>query len=95
MGQIRDQAVFRIFINCFIMRDKIIEKQKYLMSTTVFGVCSYIGEKFRIRDSRIRLYFIYASFLTFGSPIIIYMVVAFWLEVKEYFVKSKRSVWDL
>lgn len=77
------------------MKDKIIEKWKYLMSSRVFGVCSYIGDKFRIRDSRIRLYFIYATFLTFGSPIVIYMIIAFWLEVKEYFIKSKRSVWDL
>ena len=49
-----------------------------------FGVCSYIGEKIGLRSSRIRLYFIYTSFLTFGSPVIIYLVAAFWLNIKSY-----------
>jgi phage shock protein PspC (stress-responsive transcriptional regulator) len=33
-----------------------------------FGVCTAIGEKLGIATSRIRLWFIYISFLTLGSP---------------------------
>lgn len=65
-----------------------IEKQ-------AFGVCSYLGEKFNIPGKRIRLYFIYTSFLTFGSPVIIYLIMAFWLNVKDYMKEGDRSVWDL
>lgn len=62
-----------------------------------FGVCAWWGEKLGIKSSTIRLYFIYLSFFTVGSPIIIYFVMAFILENKNYFkLGSKRtSVWDL
>jgi len=40
------------------------------------------------------LFFIYASCLTIGSPIIIYMILAFWIKMGDY-VKGKRNpVWD-
>ena len=42
-----------------------------------FGVCTHLGEKFKISTSSIRLYFIYTSFLTMGSPVIIYLILAF------------------
>jgi phage shock protein PspC (stress-responsive transcriptional regulator) len=63
-----------------------------------FGVCSWWGKKLGINTTRIRMYFIYLSFFTIGSPIIVYFVMAFILEHKAYFkpLRSKRrSVWDL
>jgi len=44
--------------------------QKFLESQT-FGVCTRLGEKLDIPLSSIRIFFIYASFLTFGSPVIL------------------------
>ena len=44
-----------------------------------FGVCTRIGEKLHMQSSVIRLFFIYASFLTVGSPLIVYMILAFWM----------------
>ena len=49
-----------------------------------FGVCRYIAEKMGIHESRVRVYFIYLSFVTMGSPIIIYLFTAFWLNIKKY-----------
>ncbi|GAB1448991.1 MAG: PspC family transcriptional regulator [Bacteroidetes bacterium] len=72
-----------------------MDKIKYTVEKNVFGVCTYLGEKFRISSSRIRLYFIYTSFITFGSPIIIYLIVAFWLNLKKYIRNSQRIIWDL
>lgn len=62
-----------------------------------FGVCAWWGSKLGIKTHKIRLIFIYLSFLTLGSPIVIYMIMAFILEHKSYFkLKRKRpSVWDL
>ena len=61
-----------------------------------FGVCSWWGEKLQLKTSRIRMFFIYLSFLTVGSPIFIYLIMAFILEHKEYFKLQKRkSVWDI
>ncbi|PCJ65952.1 MAG: PspC family transcriptional regulator [Bacteroidetes bacterium] len=60
-----------------------------------FGVCSYLGEKFNINSGTIRLYFIYISFFTLGSPVVIYFIVAFWLNIRHYLTSRRHSVWDL
>jgi phage shock protein PspC (stress-responsive transcriptional regulator) len=56
-----------------------------------FGVCAAIGEKMGIASSRIRMWFIYISFLTLGSPLIIYMVLAFWINIKKYIYSARRN----
>jgi len=56
-----------------------------------FGVCSAIGDKLGIASSRIRLWFIYISFLTLGSPIVVYMILAFWMNIKKYFWLHRRN----
>ena len=71
----------------------ITEKYRHLIEKSAFGVCQAIGEKMRIRPSRIRLYFIYSSFITFGSPVIIYFIAAFWLNIKKY-ISRKRMLWE-
>lgn len=49
-----------------------------------FGVCVYLGEKMGVKTSVVRMYFIYLSFVTIGSPIVIYLFMAFWLNLKKY-----------
>lgn len=56
-----------------------------------FGVCSALGETFGIASSRIRLWFIYISFLTLGSPIVVYMILAFWMNLKKYIWLHRRN----
>lgn len=62
-----------------------------------FGVCAWWGDKLGIKAQKVRLSFIYLSFITLGSPLIIYLVMAFVLENKHYFkLKKKRStIWEL
>lgn len=60
-----------------------------------FGVCTWLGDKLNMKRSNIRLFFIYASFLTLGSPLIVYLHMAFILKIKEYIQSSKTRVWDL
>ena len=56
-----------------------------------FGVCTAIGDRIGVASSRIRLWFIYISFLTMGSPLIIYMVLAFWMNLKNYILLRRRN----
>ncbi len=56
-----------------------------------FGVLSDLGEKMGIATSRIRMWFMYISFLTLGSPIIIYMIGAFWMNMKQYILAARRN----
>lgn len=68
---------------------------KNFFERQAFGVCTSIGEHLQMRSSVIRLFFIYSSFLTIGSPIIIYMILAFWIKMKSYVKARRSSVWDL
>ncbi len=70
---------------------KPLSDLKNFIEWKAFGVCTTIGEKIGVATSRIRLWFIYISFLTLGSPIIIYMILAFWINMKRYILMSKRN----
>ena len=70
-----------------------MNRLKNFIEWQAFGVCAAIGEKLGIATSRIRMWFIYISFLTMGSPIIIYMVIAFWMNMKKYMKAAKRNPW--
>jgi len=74
-----------------------IEKIYSLLEKNAFGVCSYFGKKWGVPVSKIRLSFIYLTFLTLGSPIVIYFVFALVLDYKDFiFPKNKRkSIWDI
>lgn len=74
----------------------MIGRIKALFEEKAFGVCAWWGEKLRLKTAKIRMFFIYISFLTLGSPLVIYLVMAFILEHKEYFkFRKRKSVWDL
>jgi len=64
---------------------------KNFIEWKAFGVCTAMGERLGMATSRIRLWFIYISFLTLGSPIIIYMVLAFWMNIKQYILLRRRN----
>ncbi len=81
--------------------EAIIAKQnmnrlRYFVEDQIFGVCARIGEKLNFPASSIRLYFIYATFMTFGSPIILYLVLAFWMELRQHWRRrSSPTIWEL
>lgn len=72
-----------------------MEKLKYTVEKRAFGVCNYLGEKLGISSSTIRLYFIYTSFITMGSPVIIYLIIAFWMNIKSYLKPGRKTIWEL
>ncbi len=48
-----------------------------------FGVCLWLGQKLGIKATIVRVFFIYLSFVTAGSPILFYLIMAFWLRIKQ------------
>jgi phage shock protein C len=68
---------------------------KSLIEETAYGVCTKIGDKIGLSTRRIRLFFIYTSFLTLGSPVIVYMILAFWMNMRNYAREKRTAVWDL
>lgn len=71
--------------------NKPLLRLKSFVEYQAFGVCTKIGEKMNIASSKIRLWFIYISFLTLGSPIVIYMILAFVMNLKRYIGLGKRN----
>lgn len=58
-----------------------------------FGVCTHLGEKLGVATSSIRLFFIYASFITFGSPVIVYLAMAFVMNMRKH-LRKRNPIWD-
>ncbi|CAN5684455.1 hypothetical protein BH11BAC3_BH11BAC3_29830 [soil metagenome] len=68
-----------------------MKKFKHFIEWHVFGVCTAIGERFGIATSTIRKNFIYITFITMGSPVIIYLFLAFWMNIKRYILNARRN----
>ena len=66
---------------------------KNFIEWNAFGVCTAIGDRLGVSTSKIRQFFIYTSILTMGSPVIIYMVLAFWRNMRKYIWAAKRNPW--
>ncbi len=67
---------------------------KDLLERSAFGVCSYLGDKMGIASARVRINFIYISFVALGSPVILYIFVAFWLNVRNYIRRKRSMIWQ-
>lgn len=65
-----------------------------LLERSAFGVCAYLGQKMGLASSRVRMYFIYVSFVTLGSPLLIYLFMAFWLNLRDYLRNKRNMIWE-
>jgi phage shock protein PspC (stress-responsive transcriptional regulator) len=70
-----------------------MQQLKEIVERSAFGVCSYLGEKMGIAAGRVRVYFIYLSLLTMGSPIVFYLFAAFWLNIRRYLKRGRNLIW--
>ncbi len=73
----------------------IIDSIKSFFERQAFGICEYWGEKLKIQSSKIRLFFIYVSFLTIGSPVVIYMILGFWMNLRKLIHRQRGGIWDM
>ena len=70
-----------------------MDRLQHFFEKHAFGVCTALGEKMGIATSSIRLFFIYTSFMTFGSPIIIYLSLAFIMNMRSH-LRKRSTIWD-
>lgn len=68
-----------------------MEAVRSFIEWQVFGVCTRIGAYLNISTVTIRKYFIYTSCLTFGSPVILYLFIAFWMNIRQYILNARRN----
>jgi phage shock protein C len=82
-----------------IKKMNVLQSRIYNIKTwfeqQAYGVCDWWGDKLGIKSSTIRLFFIYTSFIAIGSPVIIYLAMAFILNLRNMTRNKRNSVWDL
>lgn len=67
---------------------------KDLVERHAFGVCQYLGERMHVAPAEVRKYFIYTSFIGMGSPLIVYLFVAFWMNVRRYIRRGRNEIYS-
>jgi len=90
-------VIFKLTMKANVKHHKITMFQKIItfFEKQSFGVCTYLADKLDMSISKIRLFFIYASFLAVGFPIVFYVLAAFVLDVRHYIKRIRLRIWDL
>ncbi|MGI9544387.1 MAG: PspC domain-containing protein [Cyclobacteriaceae bacterium] len=70
-----------------------MKKIQHFFEQQAFGVCTKLGEKLGIPTSSIRIFFIYTTFLTVGSPVIIYLGLAFLVNFRKHLRRKNNAIW--
>ena len=60
-----------------------------------FAVSTRLAELLGMKVKSVRLFFIYASFTTLIGCFVIYLILAFWLKLKDLIYTKRTSVFDL
>ncbi len=73
----------------------MFEKIRRFFERNGFEVCGRLADKMGIKQSLVRLSFIYLSFVTAGVTLPLYLVLAFFFKVKDRLFIKRKSVFDL
>ncbi|MAD30140.1 MAG: PspC domain-containing protein [Flavobacteriaceae bacterium] len=60
-----------------------------------FAVSTRLAELLGMKVKSVRLFFIYASFTTLVGGFLLYLVLAFWIKLKDMIYTKRSSVFDL
>ncbi len=77
---------------------RFLQKIIFFFEMQSYGVCGWWARKLGISTYKVKLGFIYFSFVALGSPILLYLIMAWILEHKHYFKfqqKRKTSIWEI
>ncbi|OFY65085.1 MAG: PspC family transcriptional regulator [Bacteroidetes bacterium RIFCSPLOWO2_02_FULL_36_8] len=75
--------------------NSVINPIKTFFEKQAFGVCAKLGDKLGFSSSSIRMFFIYASFITLGSPILIYLSLYFIINLRQHLRRNRSTVWEI
>lgn len=77
-----------------LKRFAMIKRFQAFCEQQAFGVCTRLGQTTGVSSSSIRLFFIYASFLTLGSPVIVYLSMAFVMNLRKHNRRFYRTLFE-
>lgn len=74
---------------------KVLNSLRYFLEKYGFKVCSRLADFLGIRSKHVRLFFVYSSFFSLGFGFLVYLVLAFWMKIKDIVYSKRTSVFDL
>ncbi|MEZ4779910.1 MAG: PspC domain-containing protein [Flavobacteriaceae bacterium] len=74
---------------------QMVYNLRHFLEKRGFYVSSRLAERLGMRAKTVRLSFIYVTFATFGAGFALYLVLAFWLKIKDLVYTKRSSVFDL
>ena len=74
---------------------KWISNIRHYFEKNGFYVSSRLADRMGIRTRNVRLFFVYLSFATLGAGFAVYLILAFWLKLKDFVYTKRSSVFDL
>ena len=71
------------------------QKIRLFFERNGFAVSTRLAELLGMKVKSVRLFFIYASFTTLVGGFLLYLVLAFWIKLKDMIYAKRSSVFDL
>ena len=72
-----------------------MNRLKFFFEKHGFHVSSRLVDALGRRASSVRLFFIYLSFVTVGLWFAVYLILAFWMRLKDLIRAKRSSVFDI
>lgn len=73
----------------------MLNRLKFFFEKHGFHVSSRLADALGMRASSVRLFFIYLSFVTAGLWFVVYLILAFWMRLKDLIRAKRSSVFDI
>ncbi len=73
----------------------IVTELRHYMEKYGFYVSTRMADRLGMRAKNVRITFIYFTFATLGAWFAIYLIMAFWLRLKDLIYVKRSSVFDL
>ncbi len=73
----------------------IVTYLRTIMEKYGFYVSTRVAEKLGIKARSVRITFIYFTFATLGVGFAVYLIIAFWIKIKDLVYTKRSSVFDL
>jgi hypothetical protein len=73
----------------------LVTELRHYLEKYGFYVSNRMADRLGMRARSVRITFIYFTFATLGAGFAIYLVMAFWLRIKDLIYVKRSSVFDL
>lgn len=73
----------------------MLSQLRHYLERHGFYVSARLADRLGMRAKTVRLSFIYVTFATLGAGFALYLVMAFWIKIKDLIFTKRSSVFDL